>query len=126
MNLLFLMKEFLCCDACVCELSSFSHIQLCVTLWMVSHQAPLSVGFSRQEYGVRCYSLLQGIFPTQESNLRLPHCRKFFTTEPPGKICLSKFVLLNVSGFCFHPHLSYCPITLPPLDSPVLYNTWAY
>ena len=25
-------------------------IQLCVTLWTVAHQAPLSVGFSRQEY----------------------------------------------------------------------------
>ena len=36
---------------CVCVLGSFSHIQLCVTLWTVSHQAPLSMGFSRQEYG---------------------------------------------------------------------------
>ena len=30
---------------------SFSHVRLCVTLWTVTHQAPLSVGFSRQEYG---------------------------------------------------------------------------
>ena len=27
-----------------------SHVQLFVTLWTVAHQAPLSVGFSRQEY----------------------------------------------------------------------------
>ena len=33
-----------------CMLSCFSHIQLFVTLWTVSCQAPLSVGFSRQEY----------------------------------------------------------------------------
>ena len=31
---------------CVCALS---HVQLFVTLWTVAHQAPLSMGFSRQE-----------------------------------------------------------------------------
>ena len=31
-------------------LSCFSHVQLFVTLWTVAHQAPLSMGFSRQEY----------------------------------------------------------------------------
>ena len=31
-------------------LSHFSRVQLCVTLWTVAHQAPLSMGFSRQEY----------------------------------------------------------------------------
>ena len=31
-------------------LSHFSHVQLCVTLWTVAHQAPLSTEFSRQEY----------------------------------------------------------------------------
>ena len=31
-------------------LSRFSHVQLCVTPWTVAHQAPLSIGFSRQEY----------------------------------------------------------------------------
>ena len=34
-----------------CMLSCFSHVQLCVqTLWAIAHQAPLSMGFSRQEY----------------------------------------------------------------------------
>ena len=33
-----------------CMLSCFSHVQLCATPWTVAHQAPLSVGFSRQEY----------------------------------------------------------------------------
>ena len=27
-----------------------SHIQLCVTPWTAAHQAPLSMGFPRQEY----------------------------------------------------------------------------
>ena len=30
--------------------SRFSHVQLFATLWIVPHQAPLAVGFSRQEY----------------------------------------------------------------------------
>ena len=31
-------------------LSRFSHVQLFATLWTVAFQAPLSTGFSRQEY----------------------------------------------------------------------------
>ena len=41
--------------------------QLCPTLcnpWTVAHQAPLSMGFSRQEYWSGSLSFLQGIFPT--------------------------------------------------------------
>ena len=33
-----------------CMLSHFSRVQLCATLWITAHQAPLSMGFSRQEY----------------------------------------------------------------------------
>ena len=33
-----------------CVLSCFSRVQLLVTLWTVVRQAPLSMGFSRQEY----------------------------------------------------------------------------
>ena len=35
---------------CVHMLSCFNHVQLFMTLWTVAHQAPLSMGFSRQEY----------------------------------------------------------------------------
>ena len=34
-------------------LSCFSRVWLCATLWTVAHQAPLFIGFSRQEY---CWS----------------------------------------------------------------------
>ena len=34
----------------LCTISHFSHVQLCVMLWTVAHQDPLSMGFSRQEY----------------------------------------------------------------------------
>ena len=36
---------------CACYvLSRFSYVRLFVSLWTVAHQAPLSMGFSRQEY----------------------------------------------------------------------------
>ena len=39
------------CDSWVCcVLSHYSHVWLFATLWIVAHQAPLSVRFSRQEY----------------------------------------------------------------------------
>ena len=37
--------------SCVCAmLNHFSCVQLFATLWTVAHQAPLFMGFSRQEY----------------------------------------------------------------------------
>ena len=35
--------------------------------------------------GVGCHALLQGIFPTQESNLGLLHCRQIFTSWATGE-----------------------------------------
>ena len=46
-----------CPNQCnVRTLSRFSRVQLFVTLWAVARQAPLSVGFSRQEHwsGLPC------------------------------------------------------------------------
>ena len=50
--------------------------KLCLTLvtpWNVACQAPLSMGFSRQNIGVGCSFLLQGISLTQELNPGLLH-----------------------------------------------------
>ena len=52
-----------------------SSVQLFATPWTVAQQDPLSIEFSRQEHWVGCYSFLQGIFPTQGSNLGLLHYR---------------------------------------------------
>ena len=43
-------------EYCTSVLSCFSRVLLCVTLWMIARQAPLSTGFSRQEYwsGLPC------------------------------------------------------------------------
>ena len=42
---------------CTNVLSCFSHVQLFTTLWTIAHQAPLSMGFSRQEHrsGLPCH-----------------------------------------------------------------------
>ena len=53
--------------------------QLCPTLWdpwAIACQAPLSMGFSKQEYWKSCHSLLQGFFPTQGLNAGLLLCRQ--------------------------------------------------
>ena len=44
------------------ELSLFSLFE---TLWTVAHQAPLFMGFPREEYWSGGHFLLQGIFLTQ-------------------------------------------------------------
>ena len=36
-------------DKLMCALSHFSHVWFCATLWTIASQAPLSMGFSRQE-----------------------------------------------------------------------------
>ena len=52
----------------VCVLTHFSHVQLCVTLWTVAHQPPLSMGPPSKNTGVGCHPFLQGILPIQGLN----------------------------------------------------------
>ena len=47
-----------------------------VTPWTVACQAPVSMEFPGKNTGADCHFLLQGIFPTQESNPGLLHCRQ--------------------------------------------------
>ena len=66
--------------AAVCPvLSCFSGVRLFATLWTVAHQAPLSMGFFRQEYWSGLPFPPPGIFLTQRLNQSLPqllHCRQ--------------------------------------------------
>ena len=74
------------------SLAAWVHAQSCLSLcdpWMVARQAPLSIGFFRQEYWSGLHFFLQGIFLTQGSNLGLcGSCitGRFFTTEPLEKL----------------------------------------
>ena len=67
-----------CMHTCACMLTCLSCVRLSAISWPVAHQAPLSMGFSKQEYWSGLPCLLQGIFPTQGSKLcllQLLHCR---------------------------------------------------
>ena len=55
---------------------SLSRVRLFATPWTVAHQAPPSMGFSRQEYWSGLPFPLKGIFPTEGSIPGLPHCRE--------------------------------------------------
>ena len=63
-------------------LSRFSHVRHCATLWTVTHQAPLSRGFCRQEYrsGLPCPPPRD--LPDQGSNLS----PALLADGPPGKL----------------------------------------
>ena len=69
-------------------LSRFSRVLLCVTPEMAAHQAPPSLGFSRQEHlpGVGCHFLLQCTKVKSESEVAqsCPTLRDPTDCSPPG------------------------------------------
>ena len=79
-------------------LSCFSHVQIFGTLWTVARQAPLCMGFSRQEYwsGLPCPP--PGIIPNggiESASLMSPALAGgFFTTRPNWE---AQFHLYEVS-----------------------------
>ena len=68
----------------------------------LARQAPLSMGFPRQNIGVGCYFLLQGIFPTKGSIPSSCIVGGFFPIEPPGKpeLCIKKVILWAFVAKC--------------------------
>ena len=80
-------------------LSRFSHVPLSATLWTIACQAPLSMGFSRQE----CWGGLPflpsgdlphlGIEPVSPAFSAL--AGGLFTTEPPRKPLKSVYTTIN-------------------------------
>ena len=67
-----------------CVLSCFSHVWLFVTLWIVMLQAPLSMGFFREEYWRRLPFPTSGIIPNRGSNLRLLHLLHWQASSLPS------------------------------------------
>ena len=58
-----------------------------VTLWTAAHQAPLSMGFSRQEYWAGLPFPSPGDFPDPGIEPRSPTLASgCFTAEPAGKL----------------------------------------
>ena len=67
-------------------LSRFSHVWLSATPWTVARQAPLSMGFPRQEYWSGLPFPTPGDLPdpgVEPASAAL--AGRFFTTAPPGK-----------------------------------------
>ena len=63
-----------------------SHVQLFVSPWTVAHQAPLSMGFPRQEYWSGLPFPSPGGLPDPGTEpMSLAWAGGFFTTEPPGQ-----------------------------------------
>ena len=73
------------------RVQSLSCVRPFVTPWTVACQAPLSMGFPTKNTGVGCNALLQGIFPTQGSNLHLLYCRQIL--YPLSHMGSSRFVI---------------------------------
>ena len=101
----------------MCMLSCFSCVPLFATLWTVAHQAPLSLGFSRQEYwsGLPCSPL--GVLLTQGSNLRhlnLLPCRwTLYPLSHPGALTLRVIIdkwELSAALLCFIFWLLYISV----------------
>ena len=68
------------------KVKSFTCVQLFATPWTVAYQAPLSMGFSRQECWSGLPFLLQGIFPTQELNPGLPQTLYHLSYQGSGGV----------------------------------------
>ena len=89
---------------CVWSLSS---VQLFAAPWTVTHQAPLSMGFSKQRYWSGLPFLSPGDLPDPEIKHASPALARgffllFFTTEPPGKALSCYGALLQFSSpSCF-------------------------
>ena len=81
---------------------SLSRVQLFATPRTVAHQAPLSVGFPRQEYWSGWPSSPPGELPDPGTEPTSPVSPAlaggFFTTEPPGKLIRSRLQTRQNSG----------------------------
>ena len=63
-----------------------THVWLFMTPWTVAHQAPLTIGFSRQEYWGRLPLPSPGDLPNPGIEPVFPALAgRFFATEPPRK-----------------------------------------
>ena len=80
------------CWPTVCEVKvkvkSLSPVWLFATTWTIAHQAPLSMGFSRQEYWSELPFSSPGDLPNPGIKLRSPALQAdTLRSEPPGHLC---------------------------------------
>ena len=71
--------------ACCCLVTKSCLTLLQVALWTTARQAPLSIGFSRQEYWNGLPFPSPGELPNPEIKSGSPLAGRVFTTVSPGK-----------------------------------------
>ena len=77
-------------------ISHFSCVQLCLTLWTVAQQAPLSMGFSRQEYWSGLPFPSPGDLPDPGIKPMSPELQAdALTSEPPGNKPISRLTAIK-------------------------------
>ena len=97
------------------KVKSFSRVRLFSTLWTVDQQAPLSMGFSRQEYWSGLPFPSPGDLPDPRIEPRSPALQAdTLTSELPGKLSGHQAVL--DSGFEVWP-VSFRAVKVPLSDS---------
>ena len=78
-------------------------VQLFATLWTIARQAPLSLGFSRQEYWNGLPFPLPGGLP--DAGIELTSCTAGrFSTTKPGNLCMYVCVCVCVCVYTHFPH----------------------
>ena len=80
------------------KVKSLSHVWLFSTPWTVAYQAPLSMGFSRQEYLNRLPFPSPGNLPDPGIEPGLPHCRQILYCLSHQGSLIFLLVQLNLSG----------------------------
>ena len=76
---------------CECKPHNIMYLYF-ATPWTVAYQAPLPWDFPGNSTRVDCHFLLQGIFPTQESNMGLPYYRQMlYHLSHQGSLVVSSF-----------------------------------
>ena len=80
-------------------MKSLSRIRLFATPWTVAHQAPLSMGFSRQEYWSGLPFPSSGDLPDPRIKLSSPALQAdSLTSELPGKpiVCIYVYIVVYI------------------------------
>ena len=77
------------------RVKSLSHVRLFVTPWTVAPQAPLSMGFSRQEYWSGLSFPSPGDLPNPGMEPESPALQAdALSSEPPGKPIMPATILM--------------------------------